>query len=46
MQEVRKVKSDLQRIANYFKYGNHQLLMEELAKVINKLKTSLYDCNR
>ena len=46
MQEVRKVKADLQRIANYFKYGNHQMLMEELAKVINKLKTSLYDCNR
>lgn len=45
MQEVRKVKADLQRIANYFKYGNHQLLMEELAKVINKLKKSLYDCN-
>ena len=46
MQEVRKVKADLQKIANYFKYGNHQMLMEELAKVISKLKTALYDCNR
>ena len=41
MQEVRKVKADLQRIANYFKYGNHQLLMEELAKVISKLKSAM-----
>lgn len=45
LQDVRKVKADLQRIANFFKYSNHQLAIIELRKVIDKLKNTLYDCN-
>lgn len=44
LQDVRSVKSDLQRIANYFKYSNHQLEIDEVRKIINILKTILYDC--
>lgn len=44
LQDVRKIKSDMERIANFFKNSNYQLLMEELRKVINRLKQLLYDC--
>lgn len=44
LQDVRSVKSDLQRIANYFKYSNHQLVIDEAKKIINTLKFILYDC--
>lgn len=44
LQDVRKIKADMERIANYFKHSNYQLLMEELRKVIDRLKSLLYDC--
>lgn len=44
MQDVRKVKGDLQRMANFFNQSNHQLVVKELKKIINKLKPVLYDC--
>lgn len=46
LQDVRKVKADLQRMANFFRASNYQMVVEELLKIINKLKVVLYDCNR
>lgn len=43
MQDVRKVTSDLQRMANFFNQSNHQMVVEELKKIINKLKPIVYD---
>lgn len=46
LQDVRKATADLTHITSYFKYGNHQLLMDEVKKIVNNLKGILYDCNR
>ncbi|MGN1254230.1 MAG: mobilization protein MbpA [Prevotella sp.] len=45
LQSVRKIASDLQRIANYFKNGVHYQAVAELPGIIKKLKFILYDCN-
>lgn len=46
LQDVRKATADLTHIKNYFKCSNHQLLIEEVTKIVDNLKVVLYDCNR
>lgn len=45
LREVRKITSDLQRIANFFSHKQYDTVMREVRLVVNKLNGILYGSN-
>jgi hypothetical protein len=45
LREVRKIASDLQRIANFFSHKQYDSVIREVRLVVNKLNSILYGSN-